>query len=308
MDPEAVLGTTPRSASRLMLGTLGLYRRYPLIFLVLAGSVIVPYYVVVLLATGEGPFSEAGLSAEVGLLLTLLTWCLITPLISALHIHAVADVREGRDPRLGEVARKGLAVLPVVVAASIISGLGTAAGFFALIIPGIYLSLRWAVVAQAAAIEQEGWLPALRSSGRLLDGHYGHVFVFLLFVFAVLAAPTFLVALVVGEDVNAGTFILGVALEVVISSFGALATALLYFDLRTRREVAPAPVEATPPTESFPDSRLYSDESRPKGWYVNPDEPDRMRFWGGEAAGWQGSTPTPRQIRQEWDQKGDERE
>lgn len=32
---------------------------------------------------------------------------------------------------------------------------------FLLVIPGIFLTLRWMVSAQAAAIENEGWMPAL---------------------------------------------------------------------------------------------------------------------------------------------------
>jgi hypothetical protein len=140
----------PRRARRLLVATFELYRRYPALFLVLAAAVIVPYEVIALAATGTGNFSRAGTSFGTQLLLTLLSWFLIASLVSALHVNAVAEVRQDRDPRLGSVARQGLRVLPVVAAATIASSLGIALGLLALVVPGVILMLRWVVVSQAA--------------------------------------------------------------------------------------------------------------------------------------------------------------
>jgi hypothetical protein len=232
---------SPRSARQLVAGAFGLYRRYPLLFLALAAGVVVPYELIVLATTGTGPFSQSSLSAGASLLLTLIEWVLIGPLVSALHVHAVGEVREGREPRLAAVARQGLLVLPVVVAASIISGLGIALGFLAFVIPGVFLMLRWFVVAQAAAIEREGWLPALRRSAQLTGGHYGHIFVFAIYVGLITTVPVLLAGLGFGESVTAASFLAGLLIQVLSLSFSALATAVLYYDLRSRREAALAP-------------------------------------------------------------------
>lgn len=298
------LGAAPRSASALVIAAFRLYRRYPLLFFTLAGGVVVPFFLIVLVTTGAGPYSTSpSRSGELEFGLTLVIWCLITPLISALHINAVAAVREGREPRLAAVASAGVRVLPAVIAVSIMSGLGIALGFFALIAPGIYLALRWAVVAQAAAIEREGWLPALRSSGRLVSGHFGHVFVFLFLVFLVVVLN---VAVEIGIEEIAGevvTTLVGLVLTVLTVSFSALATALLYFDLRVRREAAPVPEEGPSAGRSI-DPAAHTEEERPKGWYVDPSEPKRMRYWSGESSGWQGSSKTPRKVREEWEAIG----
>ena len=149
--------SAPRSARQLVRAAFELYRRYPLLFLVLAAGVItVPYEVIVLAATGAGPFAHGSLSFGVGYLLTLIELALIGPLVSALHVHAVCEVAEGREPQLASVARRGLRVLPVVAAAAIIAWFGILLGFLVFVVPGIILSLRWYVVAQAAAIEHEG--------------------------------------------------------------------------------------------------------------------------------------------------------
>ena len=121
-----------------------------MIFLVLAAGVIVPYELIALAATGTGSFSRTDASAGVQLFLFLADWALVTPLVSALHVHAVSEVRHDRQPRTGSVALQGLRVLPVVAAATIVSWLGIMIGFL-LIVPGVILWLRWAVVAQAAA-------------------------------------------------------------------------------------------------------------------------------------------------------------
>jgi hypothetical protein len=61
-------------------------------------------------------------------------------------------------------------VLPVVVAAEIIAGTGTLAGFVILIIPGVILLIRWAVVAPAEAIESvDGATAGLNLLVRLPD-------------------------------------------------------------------------------------------------------------------------------------------
>jgi hypothetical protein len=299
---------TPRSAHQLVFAAFALYRRYPLLFFVLAAGVVLPYEAIVLVATGAGPFSQGSLSFGVSSLLTLIEWVLISPLISALHVHAVADAREGDKPRLVSVTRQGLLVLPVVVAASIISGLGIALGFLALIVPGFFLLLRWAVVAQTAAIEQEGWLPALRRSAQLTDGHYGHIFVFGIYVGLVVIVPVFLVGLGFGNDTTtAASFLVGLLITILTRSFSALATAILYFDLRSRREAALTPgfglsASGLVEVDHSLDPRKYSDEERPKGWYIDPSAPRQMNYWGvGDPPGWRGTTKTPRKIRVGWE-------
>jgi hypothetical protein len=291
--------SAPRSAPRLLVGTFELYRRYPLLFLVLAAGVIVPYELIALAATGTGAFSRANTSFGTQLLLTLADWVLVTPLVSALHVHAVAEVRHSREPRICPVARQGLRALPIVAAATIVSWLGITAGFFLLIVPGVILWLRWAVVAQTAATEHEGWLPALRRSRRLAEGHYGHIAAFLIMVGVIATVPFIVGGIAFGHhSVAAAPFLTGLAIRVLTASFAALAGALLYYDLLARSEEEPQPADAQ--RTAF-DPRTYSDDDRPKGWYVDPASPTRMKHWGGaEQPEWTGTTRTPRKIKREW--------
>ena len=240
----------------------------------------------------------------------------IGPLISALHVHAVRDVRDGESPRIGSVARRSVIVLPVVSAAVIISFLGSVAGLIALIVPGVLLWLRWAVVAQAAALEEGGWMDALRRSSDLTRGNYWHVFWLQFLTLAISFVPGFLVGRAFGHsNTTVASFVVDTALQVVLYSFTALATALLYFDLTARertealaavsvgaREDASA-AQAARPTGHRLDPDSWSDEDRPAGWYVDPGSPRRMRYWAADGTPtWSNrTTKTPKQIQAEWE-------
>ena len=303
--------STPRSSHQLVHAAFRLYRHYPWLFFVLASGVIVPYEVIVLATTGTGPFAHGSLSFGVSSLLTLIELALIGPLVSALHVHAVKEVAEDREPRLIPIARQGLKVLPVVAAATIISWLGIMLGSL-LIVPGVILLFRWYVVAQVAAIEHEGWHPALNRSRQLTAGNYRHIFVFAIYVGLITVVPTLLVGLAFGRhSTTVASFLVGVLLQIITWSFSALAAALLYFDLRVRFAAADGPVTTGTRVNAEADSkrvdhsldpRDYEDHDRPKGWYVDPLSPNRMRYWGaGEPPEWgTATTRTPRKIRQAW--------
>jgi hypothetical protein len=229
--------TRDRSAAEIVRSTLGLYGDYPWLFLILALMVMAPWDLAKLAATGISPLGHA---AHVGFVeresLDVLDLLLVSPLISAMHVHAVVAIGDAQRPRLGAVASKGLRVLPVVGVSALIAGVGVEIGLLALVIPGIVLWIRLSVVAQAAAIERGGVRDALRSSWRLTRDHGSHIFgLFLVFAIPGLGIALGARALGAGSSASAGNVALGIAVNTIIVSFTALATALLYFDLRARQ-------------------------------------------------------------------------
>jgi hypothetical protein len=115
------------------------------------------------------------------------------------------------------------------------------------------------------------------------------------------------------ETTTVASFLVGVALEVITWSLSALAAALMYFDLRARWASGTAQLGPAPDAPAEGDSqrihqswdpRHYSDQDRPKGWYVDPGSPDRMRYWKtGDSPGWEGTTGTPKKVRREWEEE-----
>jgi hypothetical protein len=224
----------PRSVAGILITALRLFVRYPLLFLALAVVVVVPYDLLILAVTGASPLGQGNTSTSTAFLLALLDFALVGPLVSALQVHAVLDIGEGERPKLLELLGRGLRVLPVVAAAEIIAYIGIGIGLVLLIIPGIILALRFGVVAQVAAVERTDWPGALRRSGQLVAGNYLRVFGLLFVVAVVNLLLVDLVAQLAGRNVTTLQVVLGIVIGVLTRTFQAIATAVLYFDLRAR--------------------------------------------------------------------------
>lgn len=230
----------PKSVGGVLADALRCYGRYPVLFVVLTLVVVIPYWLIVLLIDGSGPLGQAHHGASAVLIVTLLGVLLVTPLISALHIHALTVIGEGRQPAIGAVLLRGVRVLPVVAAAEIVAGLGIVIGFVFLIIPGVILAIRWAVVAQAAAIERVDWRNALRRSAELTAGDYLHVLGVVVLVGVIDEAIRQVGIAVVGTSASAPEVAIGIVIDAVTLSFAALSTAMLFYDLAARKGRSPA--------------------------------------------------------------------
>jgi hypothetical protein len=224
-----------RSVSEIMRSTAKLYGDYPWLFLILAAAVVVPWDLARLAITGAGPLGHPS-PARFGWL-SLIDFLLVTPLVSALHVHAVRVIGEGRRPPLRAVAWSGVRSLRLVAVVSVLASVGIMIGFVLLVLPGILLMVFWAVVAQAAAIEGGGVRRAFGRSVQLTTDHGWHVFG-LLFVIWILTVTLGVAGAVfgAGADSSAGPVALGTAIDTIVYSFTALTTALLYFDLAARPE------------------------------------------------------------------------
>ena len=224
----------PLSVGEMMLTSLQLFARHPAAFGLLALAVIAPYELIVLAITGTAPLGQQGAKPSTVFTLLLIEAAFIGPLISALYVQAVVVIGAGERLRMLEVVLRGARVLPVVAAAQIVAAIGIALGLLVLIVPGVILAIRWAVVAQAAAVERTDWLGALRRSGQLASGNYLHVFALIVLVTAVNFVLSVAGESITGSSKAAGAVILGIAVQTIIRSFAALVTAVLYFDLLAR--------------------------------------------------------------------------
>jgi hypothetical protein len=315
MEAQAIVEIERRrSALRLIGATFALYRRFPWLFLVLAAVVVVPYEVLETLP--RLGLLHGAARGWVEFALGIGEVALVLPLVSALHVYAVDDVRQGRRPRIESVARRGLARLRVISPAVLLTWIGIVLGLVALVVPGILLYARWAVVAQTGSLDAMSGREALAQSAELAHGNYRHNLGLLLLVFLITSVPYALLTFAFGTTNALGPFLIRSALAVVTSSFAALATAFLYFDLKARLRSAPAPggpstAAAEPrsisgrivaPDGNPHDPASWSDEDRPRGWYVDPDAPWVMRYWTADPGQtWsRRSAKTPKAIAAEW--------
>ena len=90
-------------------------------------------------------------------------------------------------------------------------------------------------LAVLAAMDHEGWIPALEGSRKLTRGHYLHILGLGVIVAILTGGLTLSVrAIPTGGGAGAGSVALSIATHTLTASFSALTFAILYFDLRAR--------------------------------------------------------------------------
>jgi hypothetical protein len=239
---DAVDLARPRDLGDIVSTTLAVYFRHWRVFLAIATAVVVPIALIVS-GMGLGGFTggyEEDPPAAAGALETVVGVLITTPLITAMHVTAVMDVASGRPPSARRSIQAGLDVFPPLLAAMLLYVLGVFVGFLALILPGIYLAVRWYFVPQVVVVDGRRGADALRRSSELVTGSWwrvlGIAIVFNLLA-AVVALPLGLAADAAAREADVDFLVLigTIAGQALTLSFLALATALLYFDLRARR-------------------------------------------------------------------------
>jgi hypothetical protein len=236
----------PRDAGALLRDSLVVYLRHFWTFLALGALVVVPSEVIV---SGVGldqltagydsspTFAEAAIPAVV-------SYLVVAPLITAICVYALRSVAAGGSPGAREATVKGFEQFSPIFFAVLLAALGILLGAV-LIVPGLYLFVRWYFVPQTVVLEGAHRAAALRGSGRVVEGFWWRTFGLIVLVnvvalvFAVILGAPFTAA----AD-RADRAIWALVGEIVASSvvqpFGALYSTLLYFDLRARTRAGAA--------------------------------------------------------------------
>ncbi|MBA3261253.1 MAG: glycerophosphoryl diester phosphodiesterase membrane domain-containing protein [Thermoleophilaceae bacterium] len=234
----------PRDAGALLRDSFVIYIRHFWTFLALGALVVVPSELIV---SGVGleqlssdydstpSFAEAAIPAAV-------SYLVVAPLITAICVYALQSVAAGGSPRAREALVKGFESFTPIFFAVLLAALGILVGAV-LILPGVYLFVRWYFVPQAVVLEGAHGADALRASGRLVEGSWWRtlglivlVNVAALLVAVVLGAP--FTAAANGDDRAIWALIGQIGASAVTQPFGALYSTLLYFDLRQRKRAA----------------------------------------------------------------------
>jgi hypothetical protein len=161
--------------------------------------------------------------------------------------RAIADQYLGRPTGARDTLRFAGSRLGATLWLTIIFGVGLFFAFIALIIPGIWLTVAWAVAYPVMLVEGLGGAKALGRSFKLVEKFWwataGRLIVayILTSLFAVVASFVFLIpAELLVDDTSVGAQILEAAANLVTSllttPFIAAVVTLTYFDLRVRKE------------------------------------------------------------------------
>jgi hypothetical protein len=241
--------TRPRDLGDILGTCFKLYGKHFGVFAAIAFSVVIPLDLITVGLIDEQLTGYHEDRAGGGAAYTVCYYLLSTPLITAGHVAAVMQIGAGKAPSIGaSLSRAGRMLLPVM-AAVVIAGLGTIIGFVFLVVPGVFLYVRWFVAAQSVVAEDLHPFGGLSYSWDLVSGNWWRVFGISIVigliagvVSAILAIPVAVVAALVesGPLLVLGTIVF----DGVVLSFAALAGTILFFDLKARKFpvlAAPAP-------------------------------------------------------------------
>jgi hypothetical protein len=217
--------------------TFTLFGRHLAVFLSLTLLVVAPIELLVdgvwggFLADGGGASAPAA-ATTVSFLAAVV---IIPPLVTALHVVVVQGLARGEEPAVGRALSAAAARLVPAVGAVSLYAVGVTLGLIALIVPGIWLAVRWYFAAQAAVVDGLQPAEALRRSALLVDGQWWRV-LGVLVVFNLITGAFGAVGRALIDQIAGGALFMTawIVLQTVTLSLGAIFGTLLFFDLRSR--------------------------------------------------------------------------
>ncbi len=188
----------------------------------------------------NGPFGGApagaipDASAAIAILaVTVIGGLILIPLANAAVIYAISNFYMGKTVTNGESIKFGLKKIFPIIWTSILMGIIVMLGFIALIIPGIFLWIRYLMSQHVVVLEGKSGFSALKRCKELMKGNYGKAF-----------SVNFVMGLIVG-GVNYGTMLIpqphvqaltNAVSQSFIVLFYASAFVVFYFSARCQHE------------------------------------------------------------------------
>jgi hypothetical protein len=234
---------SPRDITALFGESLRVYLRHAGTFLALSAVVVLPVHLAV---QGVGMeqltagYDDSPTVAETAIPIAV-SFLVVAPLINAICIHALRMIEAGERPGAREALVAGFESFAPIFFAVVLAAIGIAIGLLLLVLPGIYVAVRWYFVPQAVVIEGRRAAGALARSSQVVQGFWWRTLGLVVLVNIAVVVPGLVLsapftAVADGADRQVWALIGAVAAETITAPFVALFSTLLYYDLRARRE------------------------------------------------------------------------
>ena len=231
-----------RDVGALFRDSLAVFGRHFWLFIALSAVVVIPAELIVEgigLEMLTSSYDDSPSLAEAAVP-TIVEFLVVTPIIAAICIYALHEIAGGERPRAGQVLIAGFEAFTPLFAAVVLAAAGIALGFVALILPGVYLAVRWYFVPQAVVMEGVRGPRALSRSGLLVTGFWWRTFGLVLLANVAIAIPGFVLlapftAIAESTDRAVWALVGTAATTTITTPFVALYSTLLYYDLLARR-------------------------------------------------------------------------
>lgn len=163
-------------------------------------------------------------------------------------VEAAEDILDGRrDHTVGSLVRSVIPVIGPLIVAGLLAGLAIGIGLLLLIVPGLFLLTIWAVLAPVVVLEKKGALEAFGRSRELVRGHGWQVFGVIVVLFLLQFIVTAVIQAIADgvSDSFAAYAVSDLIVRLLVAPLSALAAAVLYFELRGRKEGAGTTADPT---------------------------------------------------------------
>jgi hypothetical protein len=235
-----------RDVGALFRDSLAVFGRHFWLFIALSAVVVIPAELIVEgigLEMLTSSYDDSPSLAEAAVP-TIVEFLVVTPIIAAICIYALHEIAGGERPRAGQVLIAGFEAFTPLFAAVVLAGLGIVVGLLALVVPGVFLAVRWFLVPQAVVIDGARGAGALRRSGDLVQGFWWRTFGLVVLANVAVVIPGVILlepftAIAESTDSSAWELVGGIVTTSVTSPFLALFSTFLYYDLLARGAHAP---------------------------------------------------------------------
>jgi hypothetical protein len=190
--------------------------------------------------TGATPPPAFDGASVFGGLIAFVIYMVLAAILQAALVRATIEDLNGQKPTFGDAVSRGIALLLPIIGLSFLMYLGIGIGFMLLLIPGIYLAIRWSAAVPVLVHEQLGVLGSMKRSSELTKGSRWRIFgLFIIMVIAIWILQVALGLLALAVTPVVGTVIataLVALLSAVTSVILSIAVAVAYVELRYVKE------------------------------------------------------------------------
>lgn len=171
---------------------------------------------------------------------------IVNAIAHGICVKFVSDLIEKGDASLEEAFHfTGYKLFSLLVVA-IITGILTAVGFVALVVPGIILVIMFSLVVQVIIIEDVGALDSLSRSRRLVSNRWSKTFVLLLIVYALILFVSFVGSLIGTPFGDAGLVVSSI-IAALVQPILPISLTVYYYSMLAKEEQLRVPPPPSPP-------------------------------------------------------------
>ena len=159
----------------------------------------------------------------------------LSPVVTGAMTFALGEVYLGREVTVGGALRTGLSLVSGLVGTGLLATVLIVLGMIALLVPGIYLILAYVLLTPVMVFERTFGTRALGRSKALMKGNFGRAIGILLLTGIISGITGWSMNLVLGA-VPLLAPVGSAIVQTLVASYSAAVVALLYFDIRSRKE------------------------------------------------------------------------